>query len=91
MSSCADKVILSEELRHCGSIHMTTIRHRDFPEVCCEGSSLEEAAEQLESQLSRNLEHALTSYNRAAIEHAIEDVREFTQKARPAVTRGNRS
>ncbi len=77
MTTETDRVIMTNEMTHHGSIHATTVRHRDFPEMHCEGLTPEEAADRLAVLLRECLEHSPSEWRREAVERAIEDVREF--------------
>ena len=57
------------------------VYHRDFPEIRAEGSTPAEAAVQLENQLTRALDSALTNWRREAVQNAIADVKAFAQSA----------
>lgn len=57
----------------------TQVSHRDFPEIRSEGDTATEAAKHLVSQLTRALDSALTTWRRETLEHAIADVRAFTE------------
>ena len=58
------------------------VHHRDFPEVRGEGRSPKDAAERLAQLLTQTLDRAPSKWRRECIVHAIEDIREFTERSR---------
>lgn len=58
----------------------TQVSHRDFPEIRSEGDTPMDAAKHLVSQLTRALDSALTTWRRETLEHAIADVKAFTDQ-----------
>ncbi len=48
--------------------------HRDFPEIRSRGQNPAEAVQQLQNQLTRALDSALTEWRRGTIQAALDDV-----------------
>lgn len=64
------------------AIHATAVHHREFPEVCGEGDSPQDAATRLADLLARTLDSAPSDWRRGQLEQAIEDVRAFAHRGR---------
>lgn len=57
--------------------------HRDFPEIRARGRSAADALEQLQHQLTRALDTALTDWRRSTIEAALAEVKALAGSTRP--------
>ncbi len=82
MFSNPNQVIVSTEHGPQALVHAFYVHHRDFPEVCVEGESLEAAAARLADRLSLSLEHAPSLWRQEGIMLAIADVRAFAEENR---------
>jgi hypothetical protein len=60
-----------------GHIHASEAHHREFPEIRAEGESPATAIQNLAHKLTRVLDTAITQYDRATLERALEDARAF--------------
>ncbi len=73
-----DRVIVSDGLCNCCSVHTLTVHHRDFPEVVSEALTPREGAERLVASLARALDGAPSPWHAEDVRRAIADVEEFT-------------
>ncbi len=85
MSGGIEQVIVTPAEHAIHAVALTTVHHRNFPEVNGEGDSAEHAALHLAERLARTLDSAPSDWRREQIRHAIEDVHEFV--GRGAATR----
>ncbi len=58
----------------------SSVHHRDFPEIRCEGETPAVAATHLANQLTRALDSALTQWRRETIQGAIADIEAFVSQ-----------
>lgn len=79
----AKQVVVTPAAHAIHAIPATAVHHRDFPEVCGEGDSPEDAARRLAERLARTLDSAPSDdWRRERIVRAIEDVRAFAGRGR---------
>jgi hypothetical protein len=87
MTSCdADQVIVTMEPCVGRSVHTPHVRHRLFPEIRAEGETPLDAAQNLLHKLTGALDaKGPDDWHHVDMEHALEDVRAFLDRA----TRGD--